>query len=545
MPKSRPFSIFLLKQGFDANSSLKDNHTLDTQVVASNLPAGATLLVLDNQPYEPWWKEYFGVQKNLKQATKGALIFLPVSNRCLALSFGHVYHSLKDESYEYDFGLRVTLNSVDPKKLKSTDILEPGAAKRRRTQVPIDSDLTFFDFDRDSNILKRLTGKVKDEHTELFKHATGASNLRICSALSPNQLSRLCEKLLELYESTTFKDTFPSIQNITPVRDPSLVNQLNTKVLEAVRSKADSLYLTIPDIVSYENNPHITFQGEGASLIYDDLCLDRYYEYLEECGIELKQIDLITIKKHRVALADENGSTKDNYSVFKGLIFDVEFNGKTYHLNESDWYKVEEDYIKKIQQYLDPLYKQCELPDYIQTDEGKYNEAVAANNDNFICLDKKNISPAGQNQVEPCDLFSVENSYAVLHHVKRSTFSSQLSHLFNQGTNAATLLRMEKTAVEKLNHLIDATNFSESQKAIFKAPLEQGRYQVSYAIITHKPKNQKSKNLPLFSRISLMRVMKGFEIMGINASYGFVMDKTPKKEGRKKPRKKQLESEIE
>ncbi len=192
MSKSRSFSIYLLKQGFDASNALKDDHKLDDSVGATNLPNGASLFVLDNHPREPWWKGYFGVQKNLNQVTKGALIFLPVGQSCFALSFGYVYHNLKDESYEYDFGLRVTLNSVDPLKLKSTDILEPGAARRQRTQMPIDSDLTYFNFDRDSTILKSLTGKVKDEHKELFKHATGSSNLRISSTLSPDELTQLC-----------------------------------------------------------------------------------------------------------------------------------------------------------------------------------------------------------------------------------------------------------------------------------------------------------------------------------------------------------------
>src|SRR5690606_34621386 len=127
------------------------------------LPENATLFVLDSAPREPWWKSYFGVTMPLNQVSKGALIFLPVGDRCFALSFGHVAHNLKDTSYEYDFGLRVTLNSLDPTKLKSTDVLDPGAARRQRTQVPVDSDLTYFDFDRDSAILKSLTGKVKDE----------------------------------------------------------------------------------------------------------------------------------------------------------------------------------------------------------------------------------------------------------------------------------------------------------------------------------------------------------------------------------------------
>ena len=179
MSRSRSFSIYLLKIGYDSTNALKDNHTLESTTGASHLPAGASLFVQDTPPREPWWKDYFGVQKPLNQATKGALVFFPAGKRCFALTFGHVYHNLKDESYEYDFGLRVTLNSVIPEKLKSTDTLEPGASRRQRTQIPLESDLTFFDFDRDSKILKSITGKVKDEHKALFLHATGSTNLRI------------------------------------------------------------------------------------------------------------------------------------------------------------------------------------------------------------------------------------------------------------------------------------------------------------------------------------------------------------------------------
>jgi uncharacterized protein (TIGR04141 family) len=51
--------------------------------------------------------------------------FLPVDDRCFALSFGHVHHNLKEVSYEYDFGLRVTLNCVDPHELKARTHLNP------------------------------------------------------------------------------------------------------------------------------------------------------------------------------------------------------------------------------------------------------------------------------------------------------------------------------------------------------------------------------------------------------------------------------------
>lgn len=538
MTKSRSFSIYLLKAGFDASNALKENHALEEGAEATLLPDGATLFVLDNPPRDPWWKSYFGVTKVLRQVSKGALIFLPVGERCFALSFGHVSHNLTDASYEYDFGLRVTLNSLDPTKLKSTDILEPGAARRQRTQVPIDSDLTYFDFDRDSAILKSLTGKVKEEHEELFKHATGASNLRISSAVSSDGLVELCAKLLQLYESDTFKTTFPDIQNITPVRDPVVVDRLNDKLLAAFQAKSDDLYLAIPAIVDYHSNVFSTFSGAGASLIYDDVFINRYYEYLEESGKPLADIGIGDLKQHSLRLTDEDGNPRERYTVFNCLIFDTTLNGgvETYHLSEGNWYKIDNDYIAKLTAFLDPLCADLLLPAYNHEGEGAYNEAVAGGNAAIVCLDKGNISPAGQTQTEPCDLCTVSDGFAVFSHIKISTLSAQLSHLFNQGTNAIELLKLDADAVERLKAAI-AEKGGDEVAGQFSQPLEDQKFHVVFGIVTHKDRQLKSGNLPLFSRISLMRNMKALQIMSVRASFGFIEDASPAKEGRKKKRK--------
>jgi len=169
MSKSYSFSIYLLKQGYDSNNSLKEDHQLQV-ITAQNLPSGAELYLLDSIPKPPWWRDYFGISKPLSQGSKGAIIFLPISNRFFALSFGYVAHHLKDISYEYDFGLRVSLNCLDPDKLKSTDTVEPGTSRRQRTQLPVGSNLTYFDFDRDNSIIKSLAGKVKDEYEPYFRN---------------------------------------------------------------------------------------------------------------------------------------------------------------------------------------------------------------------------------------------------------------------------------------------------------------------------------------------------------------------------------------
>ncbi len=547
MTKSRSFSIYLLKDGYDAANTLKDDHALDDQMQGDDLPDNATLFVLDNPPTPPWWKSYFGIQQDLTQTLKGAIVFLPVGERTFAITFGHVYHNLKPESYEYDFGLRVTLNCLDPDKLKSLDSLSPEKAKRQRTQMPVGSDLTFFDFDRDSTILKSLTGAVKEEHKPFFKHATGASSIRVSSDVGPDGLADLCAKLLELYEDDAYKTAFPDIQNVSPVKDPVKIDALNAKLIAAFRGKDENLILTIPDIVNYADEMYATFSGEGTGLFYDDVFIDLYYEYLEQAGFDLATASVETLKKHNLVLTNEDGQPRgDRPSILKCLIFDTTLDGgaETYHLCEGNWYQVNGDYVSSLSDYLDPLCADTTLLAYNHADEAAFNVACADASPARLCMDKGDISPDGQKQVEPCDIFEVVENVIVLHHVKKSTVSALLSHLFNQGLNSIQLIRDEEQALENLKALA-ADKAPDGQEAEFLDAFDGRNYKVVFQIVTHKDKDDKSLNLPLFSRISLKRTMKELRRMGIEAEYCFVENQAPQTEGKKRKRKKKATDAAE
>jgi uncharacterized protein (TIGR04141 family) len=434
--------------------------------------------------------------------SKGALVFLPVGRRWFVLSFGHVAHNLIEGSYEYDFGLRVTLNSVDPNALKSTDALEPGIGRRQRTQVPIGSDLTLFDFDHDSSILRRLTGKVKPEYAELFKHATGASNLRISTNVQPERLETLCGDLLALYESNEYRETFPDIQNVSPVKDPGLIEKLDNSLISAVRT-GDGPELIVPDLVDYDRSIMFSFSGLGRSLEYDDLYVDRYYEYLESHNFRRSRIDLKDLKQQDLVIIDDSGVTRDRPSIYKSLVFDTRLDGDpaVYHLSEGNWYKVEENFIEKLHDDLDVLYEESSLPPYNHPDEAAYNKAVAAVTANTLCLDKTSIAPPGEKAVEPCDLYSVADGQAVFGHVKISTLSSKLSHLFNQGANAIELITLEPVALERLKKLvrdIAGSTYAAAAIADLIFPLDDKKRKVLFAIITHKDKNNNLAISPYF-----------------------------------------------
>ena len=194
-------------------------------------------------------------------------------------------------------------------------------------------------------------------------------------------------------------------------------------------------------------------------------------------------------------------------------------------------------YVTKLQGFLDPLCADLPLPVYNHQTEGEYNKAVAAADDSYLCFDMKSISPDGQSQIEPCDLYAVVDGFGTFYHIKVSTFSAQLSHLFNQGINSIEILKMEEAARVKLDALVDGVAISDGEKTVFKAPLADQKYSVVFGIVTHKNKDRKSLNLPLFSRISLMRNLKSLQLMSIPAVYGFVEDQSQKKAGKKKKRK--------
>lgn len=553
MAKTRPFSIYLLKPTFDATNSLRDDHGL-VAAAATDLPEGAVLYILDADPKPPWWRAYFGVTEPLTQQFKGALVFLPVGERCFALSFGQVFHHLNDAAYEYDFGLRVTLNSVDPNELKSADMVAPGVARRKRTQVPVSTELTYLDFDGNSEIIKSLTGKVKEEYDELFRNATGSTSLKVGLGLEPGELPGICGTLLSLYESEDYKASFPNIQNISPVNDPSKVTELDELLLSSLKVQDGKATLTIPDIVDYRDNTCCLFQGDGrASNVYPDISLEEFYDFLGP-DYDLAGMTAENFKSFRMMLTDVDGAPGRSYSVYRSLIYDGEIAGEgfVYHLCEGKWYRVEQNYIERLKNYLDAKCVDADIPPYnhdavkdgktVYSEEG-YNSAIPGWNNAFICLDQTDISPAGNTQIEPCDIYtaiadpSVACGHrAIFYHLKISTRSSHLSHLFNQGVNSADLIQLEPVSRQKMKDLV-TEKLNGNDPAVLLAPLDTLDFKVVFGIITHKNKDDKSDNLPLFSKISLMRNMQQLDVRKIPTALMFIDDQSPKKHGHPKHEK--------
>src|SRR5690606_13945336 len=144
-------------------------------------------------------------------------------------------------------------------------------------------------------------------------------------------------------------------------------------------------------------------------------------------------------------------------------------------------------------------------------------------NENIICIDKKDISPQGQTQIEPCDLVIFNNEKLELVHIKISTRSSSLSHLFNQGVNSIHAIRVEEESKKKFFELLNANGKSEWMELV-----NSNKIKVIYGIISKKTE-LKSDGLPIFSRISLMRAVNELKSRGIQVNIVFIYDEFQRK----------------
>lgn len=101
-----------------------------------------------------------------------------VGGRLFAIAFGQGRHLLKEGSYEERFGLRVTLNSVDPKSLRAVDVSTLDANPFHGTrQASREAALGEFGINLDQDILRAVTGRPVDE--SLGRRMAGVDSLAV------------------------------------------------------------------------------------------------------------------------------------------------------------------------------------------------------------------------------------------------------------------------------------------------------------------------------------------------------------------------------
>lgn len=535
---TQKLSIRLLKDGLEPADSLREGvgladwDKLEGAKIALDTMGGSA----------PKWARFLELSEEDKKKvfnnTAYGLVFLKASDRWFGVAFGMGHVKLDPAKFEQDFGLRVVLNAVDPKQLKSADVRTPDEnTLSKRSQTSRGSDQTAFAIDVERDIVRGLAGTPKD--AAFASRVAGTDALSIDRKMTMADLSKVCSDAYAMYQKTDYKAHFSWIDQIKHVRENDLVEKLNAKVIAAIDvevkgGNSDGLHLAFPVIYDPEHFSQIRYKGFRSNKVYPDLELEGYLDALKERGKSEFTTD--DFDKHSVHEVDDEGrDCGGKWKVAECLVYETDLDGHTYVLSGGRWYQVDKDLAKEVQDFFEAMPRH-DMPEALADEnEEKYNARLKLDEAELLCLDRKLVTPTGASTtIEVCDFLDRDSR---LIHVKDKTSSSRLSHLFSQGTVSGRVLILDGTARDKVRKRISEVQGQTGQTGFDEiissanAEFRPADFTVVYAVIG----TGAEEKLPFFSMVTLRQAARELQALGYQSAFSWI--KKPAAAGKKKAKK--------
>ncbi|GAA3007469.1 DUF6119 family protein [Microbacterium aurantiacum] len=451
----------------------------------------------------------------LVSSSASGVLVVENSGRFFALTFGYGRGLLDASKVQQGFGLRVALNRIDARQLRSLDtktfediVVSTSIQSSKSAQLPT------FGVDVSRDILRAATGEPTDDR--LGKRVSGSDAIVLNIQIDAQHLPDLLTELLTAYQEDSYKSDFGWIDDLTQVREKRLVDLLDEQLATQLSvGDTTTTHLAMPDVVDWEDVDAFRITGtRGAT--YEDLDLDLYLDTLATTADITTQ--LLRSRNVHVRYTRSPHDWAKGWTLYQCLVSEQRFDGNLYVLINGSWFRVAETLVEQVDEYTTSI-PVCSmmLPNSKQGEsEREYNVTLASASDDLLLLDAKIRRPGGAaSGIEMCDLLSKSGRII---HVKRKARSATLSHLFAQGSVSARTFLEDgafrdgvRDAIEKLA-LVDEHDWLEVIPARGATPTAAD-YTVAYLVIAPSSKSG-TDWLPFFSKLNLMQHAREIRRMG-------------------------------
>lgn len=505
----RSLSIYLLKDDVSVpDDAVKRHQSIGKLSIGRGRGTIGVLYHRTTPLRPPRWLEFFGSHVDphaFQSSNVAAVLIVRAGGRFFAVAFGHGRHLLKLASYEEDFGLRVTLNSVNPDQIRTIDRKTLDATGRHsREQASRNIPIIEFGLDIDKDILRAVTGPPEDQ--ALGRRLAGADALSVVTKVGLPDLKDRLEVYLGQYKKRSYRERFPWVDNIREVRNPTLSNHLDAELERRIRERQlERIWMAVPDLIDWHDVAGFTFSLAADAEYLDDISFDYYLGQVRHPD----ELSLETVRRGRVfCISAETDTPRAEWPVYKCIYAEIDRQGKTFLLNGGRWYQVASDYVREVDQAIQSIQESgtIQFPEYNDPNETAYNRRVQQmHRSTFALMDRRTVRyGGGRSRIEFCDLYSRRGEMV---HVKRYGGSSSLSHLFAQGAVAATLFLNDHHFRRELNRVLPSSHRLGGVNSQPRA----SDYEVAYAIAS---KDKASLILPFFSRVTLRSTYQQLRNMG-------------------------------
>jgi len=473
-----------------------------------------------------------------KNASAYAVIVLKESGRFFAIPFGMGSHLIDMAKIEYNFGLKVAINSIPKDELRQLDLTTPEAnSQKTKKQSPKNSAPEEFGINKEKDILRGVVGKIRKEtdasgkkKDHLFgEKIEGKGSVRLsCNIKTSDELKLICRTLLTYYAQTTYQEYYPWLDNMAIISDPVLVDALFDDLIATIKTGIlDNMQVAPPEFVddlhAYEG---FIFTGNNKrkKKSYPFPTIKNVVDDLGNERIQSLDKDALT-KSCKVHLQTADGEKRFGWPLSRCIFWEAERNGSKYVLSDGTWYKIATDFHTEVEQFFaNAVGSAINLPDMLATmkKESEYNEHVCTNGHNLYLFDlgheKSKDKHFCKDKNEICDVYDVAGKRFI--HVKMGKSSPSISHLLRQGVFSAKTLKRDDDARAKFRqHLFGYGCTGSGADAPVPDPFTPSDYTVVFVCVIGE---NLEKDIPFFSKVSFRDAANTLTDMGYKYQFGFV-----------------------
>ena len=514
MPKkpTNKLSVYLIKEEYtSAEEILKNYNELESEDIENigNFYYG------DSHSSEPSWvRKFFGGsfdnsseknKLNIFTASSKAVLLVSVEDRLFVLAFGYGRALLNPGVCEERFGLKVALNVVDSENVRSIDKQNMSVTpKFSKEQITKDGTFADFGIDIEQDLIQGITGKSKNE--SFGKTVTGKDSLSVSVKVDHMDIKSFLETCYEQYNSDDYKKNFGWIDQISAIKDPTIIEEFDRKLVEKIKNEEfEKTWMAVPKIIAWEDVLEFRLKDHSFG---DDIDLRTYLEFFT---VEERQnLSSETLKEQRVhCISATSDIDIHSWKVYNCLYCEIENKKQVHILSNGKWYQVESSFVEEVSNSFDSLREKSAgiyLPDCKEGEyENAYNKRVAKKLPETCSMDGDLIYHGGMNQkIEFCDLFTKKGE---LIHVKHYGASAVLSHLFSQGLVSGELFLSDQEFRTKLNGKLPNGYKLENVEDKPKS----SEYKIVFAIIS---KSEEDLSIPFFSKVNIKNIKRRLENLG-------------------------------
>lgn len=515
----RGLTIFLVKANVPMSGVIKGQKQYRVTSIPIDSVTTARLYTGSSHVGHPRWVAFFEGNIDpealaLWTAGASAVLLIECADRLFAVTFGYGRHLVRPEAVETTFGLHVALNvlpttgairSIDRKTFE-------GVTTHVREQASKETTLSGFGLNVERDLLRAVVGTPTDKAFGARIAGMDALHTTVRTRLS--KLPALLHSYLLKSQETTYRENYAWIDNITEVRDPSVIDALETELVAQIRTGDFSRkWLAVPDLLEWFDIDGFRYTDDDQTPLFDDIHFSTYVAQLRSPA----KLNIQALRRHRVfAYSAETSLVEDQWPVYSCIYAEIDLQSGTYLLNNGSWYQVDQSFVRKIDDETSTIPQTTHpLIEYrTRESENQYNRRLQKALTNACVMDAKQVSyGGGHSSLEFCDVFA---SSRTMIHVKKFRGSSVLSHLFAQGVAAATAFVSDAEFRKELNKKLPPA----FRLANTTTRPQARHYELAYVIASH---STRPLQLPFFSRVTLRNARRQLEALG----YSVTLTKVP------------------